>query len=63
MRTWRTDGQTPANSKDRANESSAILDPLALATRGKNNVNFCTRTIIPGYGIIPKRIWLNMVLS
>ena len=42
-------GQTPADSKDRAN----------AYTRGKHNVNFCTRTIIPGYGIIRKRIRLN----
>ena len=27
-----------------------------IASRGKNNVNFCTHTIILGYGIIPKRI-------
>ena len=47
----RTDGQTPADSKDRAN--------AYIASRGKNKVNFCTRTIIPGYSVIPKRIRLN----
>ena len=30
-----------------------------IASRGKNKVNFCTRIIIPGYGVIPKRIRLN----
>jgi len=40
--------RTPDDSKD-----------SAIASRGKNNVSFCTRTIIPGYGIIPMWIWLN----
>jgi len=51
-RDGQTDGRTPDDSKDRAIKR--------IASRGKNNnISFCTRTIIPSYGITPKRIRLN----
>jgi len=49
-RDGQTDVGTPDDSKDRVN---------AQRRAEKNNVNFWIRTIIPGYGIIPKRIRLN----
>jgi len=45
----RTDGQTDTGRQQRPR--------YRMASRGKNN--FCTRTIIPGYDVIPKRIRLN----
>jgi len=49
-RTWWTTWQTDTGRQQR---------PRYNASSGKNNVNFCTRTIMPGYDIIPKRIRLN----
>jgi len=50
-RTWWTNGRTDTGRQQRP--------CYCIASCGKNNVNFSTRTIIPAYGIIPKRIRLN----